>query len=618
MELAYIFIRNLRNFNNQGINLSSRFNFDYNIEENKLNVKENSFHLDDFYSSNINNLKCIVGQNGAGKTSILTYLKEILTSPITRDRTEDIQMFLVLANEDYSSLRIVQNTFNISKRDVISEHKFDISTKNLSEYTDSKTLTFDESSDSVLRLIDEFEPSTFLFLSNTFDGHSESSYWPAKTPFSVSLSTNHLVLNHTEYGGVATYKANEILKNIKLTLAAKEYLPELKFPTYIRLRIAHAVIPNQRPEMPEKKDKYSKQKLDLIKGYERSKNIVAHVKKAFFEYNEPELLWHEWLYGYMIHHVGHFMRDEQEASLLKAIENPGMLGPKESIKGWFLNNARKLRKVRKIGNESITIDWENYFQVMLPLIDLVIVQKESNTNDNKDQSSILIELNEANEDLISQLIKDSQVTKDLGPNIFRFDWRDMSTGENMILRLFSNLYYFKQEFCPIEGIKDTKLYFLLDEIETYFHPQWQKRIVKILIDFITKFFDEFKVNIVMTSHSPFIISDIPKHDIIFLRNGKNGSEIQKNLNEHKQTFGANIHSLLSDSFFLQDGLMGDFANKKISDLIDFILDNKWEKVLEKKDEVEKLIYTVGEEVIKIKLLDTLENQRRSNILDLGE
>ena len=57
------------------------------------------------------------------------------------------------------------------------------------------------------------------------------------------------------------------------------------------------------------------------------------------------------------------------------------------------------------------------------------------------------------------------------------------------------------------------------------------------------------INILFITHSPFILSDIPKQNVLFLENGKPSEK--KNMN----TFGANITDLLADSFFIEDGLM---------------------------------------------------------------
>jgi hypothetical protein len=78
------------------------------------------------------------------------------------------------------------------------------------------------------------------------------------------------------------------------------------------------------------------------------------------------------------------------------------------------------------------------------------------------------------------------------------------------------------------------------------------------------------LHIIFSSHSPFLLSDIPKENVIFLEkdeitgNCKNVSD-KTNID----TFGANIHTLLSHGFFMKDGLMGEFAKSKINEIIEF-------------------------------------------------
>jgi hypothetical protein len=72
-------------------------------------------------------------------------------------------------------------------------------------------------------------------------------------------------------------------------------------------------------------------------------------------------------------------------------------------------------------------------------------------------------------------------------------------------------------------------------------------------------------NIIFTTHSPFILSDLPKENVIFLEKGKQVYPFE----DRKQTFGANIHTLLSHGFFMKDGLMGEFAKEKIQSIINY-------------------------------------------------
>ena len=92
-----------------------------------------------------------------------------------------------------------------------------------------------------------------------------------------------------------------------------------------------------------------------------------------------------------------------------------------------------------------------------------------------------------------------------------------------------------------------------------------------------------KLNIILTSHSTFILSDLPKENIIFLEKGKQVYPFE----DGKQTFGANIHTLLSHGFFMKDGLMGEFAKNKINEVINFLNGN--ESSIMTNDEAQNLI-----------------------------
>jgi len=112
---------------------------------------------------------------------------------------------------------------------------------------------------------------------------------------------------------------------------------------------------------------------------------------------------------------------------------------------------------------------------------------------------------------------------------------------------------------------------IYDEIELYFHPDYQRRFISELRLALSRVHTGEEnviraVNILFLTHSPFILSDIPRKNILLLKaNGPEG--IARQLTATSETFAANIHDLLADSFFLQDTLMGRFAQEKITQLI---------------------------------------------------
>src|SRR5690606_25959341 len=90
-----------------------------------------------------------------------------------------------------------------------------------------------------------------------------------------------------------------------------------------------------------------------------------------------------------------------------------------------------------------------------------------------------------------------------------------------------------------------------DEIELYYHPELQRTYIKDVLDSLDNadLSAIAGINLLFITHSPFILSDIPKSNILFLEdNGMPSANAVKT-----QTFGANIHDLLKESFFLQDG-----------------------------------------------------------------
>lgn len=69
-------------------------------------------------------------------------------------------------------------------------------------------------------------------------------------------------------------------------------------------------------------------------------------------------------------------------------------------------------------------------------------------------------------------------------------------------------------------------------------------------------------NVLIVTHSPFILSDIPKSHVLFLKDGVPNTDMQEN------TFGANIHSLLTNGFFLRSLPIGEFAYGKINEMFE--------------------------------------------------
>lgn len=150
----------------------------------------------------------------------------------------------------------------------------------------------------------------------------------------------------------------------------------------------------------------------------------------------------------------------------------------------------------------------------------------------------------------------------------------LSSGEQQLVQSVESILYHINNLESVHTDKSNtivskKVYkivnIVLDEIELYFHPEYQRKFISHLIKRLSELgTDKIKVfNILFATHSPFILSDIPSSNILRLKDGDPESDLN-------QTFGANIHDLLANDFFLEKGFMGEFAKEKIKSVINFL------------------------------------------------
>jgi AAA15 family ATPase/GTPase len=159
---------------------------------------------------------------------------------------------------------------------------------------------------------------------------------------------------------------------------------------------------------------------------------------------------------------------------------------------------------------------------------------------------------------------------------------NLSSGEKQKIYALSSLVYHLRNLDSVKEIvyfnqtKEIKLTryknvnIIFDEIELYYHPDLQRRFIKDLLDNIraAKLKSVKFINFIFITHSPFILSDIPDRNTMYLKL-ENGKAVQQEAVTN--TFGGNIHDLLANSFFLgTEGYMGEFAKNKIRSVIDYL------------------------------------------------
>ena len=150
------------------------------------------------------------------------------------------------------------------------------------------------------------------------------------------------------------------------------------------------------------------------------------------------------------------------------------------------------------------------------------------------------------------------------------DFRNLSSGERQIAYTISNFMYhlvnvdsewndYYRDFAHWEVIKYKYVNVIFDEVELYFHPEMQRSFMGLLHQALqnAKFRNLCGINIILATHSPFILSDIPHSNVLCL--GENAHEVEG-------TLGANIIELLGNSFFLSS-VIGKVATRELIKLV---------------------------------------------------
>ena len=135
-------------------------------------------------------------------------------------------------------------------------------------------------------------------------------------------------------------------------------------------------------------------------------------------------------------------------------------------------------------------------------------------------------------------------------------------------------------------------------------PEYQRQFITYLLTQIAAahFKRNLAINLIFVTHSPFILSDIPRQNVLFLKNGAADRSMQED------TFGANIHTMLQSGFFLNSVPIGDFAKVKINRM--FALLNQSSALSEEEmDRLYNEIPLVSEPLLRNHLMK-LYHQRR--------
>jgi predicted ATP-dependent endonuclease of OLD family len=626
MDIKYIWIKKYKNLQNIDFNFKHAGSEKFQFKNAELKIsKVHSKNQKGFFSNNIKGLTAIVGKNGSGKTnlseflnynlaharngSLTTYMKR--EAIIVLDKIIFIQEDLKIKNIEY----LTKQGYQISK---FKNAPLDVnqSVLHLHEMEKNKYIYYNPNSDfRILPMGSGFENivniSTTYLMNN--DVYNSSKY---KRHYSRWKKKDRTDLLYAHF-------RNEKLRESDVILDYEAINNIIKFvPSKIKISVDHHTDNQLLEHRYFSKDEKDEKTIKKESNFKELNNFVLG-----FDYYELEQYKVEGTYKKYSVPIEKRKYDFEKIFLINFFKIfifvNDIIFPKEFLRKFIFETEYDLEDKKLLNNleflkSSINIiiklvnwkdqemnfadeDFEDYNEREFAIFNLyrnieIDISKSQNKNKLKDLISITKTL------LKTQLHFHYQIAHEL------------SSGEQNLLNFFARFHWAKNEILKAEksqsGIKGERIIIFIDEGEIALHPEWQRQFFKLATQFLSQLFKEREIQLILTTHSPFVLSDIPKENVIFLkRNGKTGNAEIADLGREK-TFGANIYSLLSDSFFMENGTIGEFAKEKIEWVIE-ILDNKDDDLNEEViTKVNYIINAIGEPLIKMQL-ESMREKRLS-------
>ncbi len=139
----------------------------------------------------------------------------------------------------------------------------------------------------------------------------------------------------------------------------------------------------------------------------------------------------------------------------------------------------------------------------------------------------------------------------------------VSLGELSRLRLYVNI----ERAIKHLGEKYDETILLLDEPDANFHPEWSRTFLSDTIKHLSCVSPQNKHRIILTTHSPLVIADVPKSGINYLNIVENKVIVESKLDK---TMGLELNSLFKNLFYLDDE-RGEIFTTRYMELVDSLM-----------------------------------------------
>lgn len=590
----------------------------YNIDENKLTIDENK-NISLFNLKNVNlNINAIVGKNGTGKSTLVELMFALINNI----------SFIKKLNKNIEKVDGLKVEF-IYKSQYIYKIKLD---------------------DDILKIFKYHEKDNeFIDCTDSFD--VRELFYTIAVNYS-QYSFNKLILGdwiHSLFHKNDSYKTPIVIepyrKDGNIDVNRQEELIKRRLLSNLLLPEDQDDIKNSPRQLTEfNRAEDLKLTFNLDKIFYRTENIIQVLHKHIYkdEENNIKITFGTFEHNYIdilkllykefeinILPTKDLRKDNFSSFAFEDIVHLYILKKLVSIviryekyQKYFNLSSRKFKDiqecVKKIYEDKSHICYKLKQAIYFLKFDTIIKKNET------EQTYDIEILSKRIDDLKEENTSESLTINELMPPTFfdveiilekNINFNTLSSGEKQKIYSVNSILYHLNNIDSVdeELTKYSYVNIVLDEIELYFHPELQRQYLKYLRHAISKANTNniLAINILFVTHSPFILSDIPDSKILFL--DKENSMNAKSLPvKGVSTFGANIHELLINGFFMQNSI-GEFALEKIRDIVDFYNkvirteENGFSKLKEEYEDLKHEFYFIQQHIGEKYIANIIEN-----------
>ncbi len=535
LHLIGVRYKNYRNFENEYVNLSSKYTFkvDDRVEikinpDPEIQGKYKELYIDKLEVNSKNNLKlptnisylCVVGKNGTGKTTLMQVKNDSsqyihsLNSVCYKIYIDEFTEELYILHDYHVNMRKYKKDINFCTNKKCTVNGKERTVKFLNGYNINGINTLSFVGEKVFVCSDESRMHKEKYF------HSQVNVLKKLNIYSLNLAFELSML-----GG----RSNTLFSQNNYNL-------------------------------------YSEKMMEL----------ESSVKSNFDSFKNYIML-----YTHSIYNIRTFENDIINFDNICDINrlNLGVEDEKEFIE--FLKDIHKLFLIENkellefsaptpIGNSSLGyIDYIGYN------FKFFINRKFTNNETFNEIYNIFIRVNEFNKKFYVNNLNE----------IFNIKLTNTSSGEKHTIELLANIdSEIDERIVNIiqrkSNINEISLILNIDEPDKNMHPEWARQFKNLLNEMLEKTINYYKhekkidlyFQIVISTHSPFMVSDYKKNEILML-DFKDDDIHSYVKNTNKSFFGANIYDILKDSFFLKNS-MGEYAKKEIEDAVEILMNNQ--------------------------------------------